>query len=374
MTLIQLRHRHLARVAVAVATVALSAVLATPSPSAASTEDRFHVLVFHHAESFYHASIPVAVQTFEQLGQEHGFAVTSSDDPEVFSDETLADVDVVAFVLTTGDAVPEAAQRAAFERWHRAGGGWLGVHSAADTAYDWSYYGELLAGAYFLAHPIQQPGTAIVEQRDHPATAHLDETWEFAFEEFYSFVRSPREDTTVLVSMDESSYEQNPNTSNLPMDFSQGEPDPDPEGVDGTMGDHPMVWCHDVAGGRVFYTAFGHEGYLYADPDFRQHLVGGLDAVAGAADAPCHTPRTTAVPERDGTGSGGPDQQGAAPRSDDRPAADEPPARTAPPTATRAAAALPATGGGVSGVGLAILLLLAAALGRATATAARGPR
>lgn len=266
-------------------------------------EDGYDVLVFHNAAGFVHASIPAAVAAFETLALEHGFTVTSTDDPSIFTDEDLAEFEVVAFVLTTADAVPETSQQEAFERWHRAGGGWMGVHSAADTEYDWPYYGELLAGGYFLAHPVNQPGTAIVERTDHPATAHLGETWEFPIEEFYSFVRSVRGDATVLVSMDEDSYDQDPNTTNLPDSPTF------PEGVSGVMGDHPMVWCHDVNGGRAFYTAFGHEAYLYGEPDFRAHLLGGLEAVAGRSNAPCHA--TAASQDSAGDGEAAGDGDGA---------------------------------------------------------------
>lgn len=251
-------------------------------PAAAQTADPLDVLVFHNAAGFVHPSIPAGIAAFQAIGVEQGFEVTSTDDPTVFTDEQLSAIDVVVLLNTTADAVPDASNQAAFERWYSAGGAWMGVHSAADTEYDWAFYGDLLGGAYFKNHPVQQSGTAIIEDTEHPATAHLGEQWEFVFEEFYSFVASPRPVVSVLASMDESSYDQDPNTSNLPNSPTF------PEGETGVMGDHPMVWCHDVNGGRAFYTAFGHESYLYALPDFRQHLAGGLRSVAGLDEAACH--------------------------------------------------------------------------------------
>jgi type 1 glutamine amidotransferase len=333
---------------------AVVALVLAAGPSAAGTSEQdsaYDVLVYFNAAGFVHASIPVAVAAFESLAVQEGFEVTSTDDPGVFTDEQLAEFDVVAFVLTTGDAVPEPEQQAAFERWHRAGGAWMGVHSAADTEYDWSYYGELLAGAYFLAHPVQQPGTAIVERQDHPATEHLGETWQFPLEEYYSFVRNPRPDTTVLVSMDESSYEQDPNTSNLDnMSLT--------DGVSATMGDHPMVWCHDVDGGRAFYTAFGHESYLYADPDFRAHLVGGLDALAGVAEAPCHAAAASASDSGSSAGDGAPDEPTDA---DGAPSEDVVADDARGGTDDGASRGLAATGGGAATVLLGALALVAAA-------------
>ena len=40
----------------------------------------------------------------------------------------------------------------------RAGGGYVGVHAAADTEYDWPFYGNLV-GAYFASHPAIQQAT-----------------------------------------------------------------------------------------------------------------------------------------------------------------------------------------------------------------------
>jgi type 1 glutamine amidotransferase len=76
----------------------------------------------------------------------------------------------------------------------------------------------------------------------------------------------------VLLSIDESTYMQDPNTSHLP---SEDYPD-DYEPVSGVMGDHPMSWQHRVGEGLSWYTALGHEVNMYLDPTYRQHLLGGL--------------------------------------------------------------------------------------------------
>jgi type 1 glutamine amidotransferase len=45
----------------------------------------------------------------------------------------------------------------------------------------------------------------------------------------------------------------------------------------GRMGtEHPLVWCHAQLGGRVFYTALGHDAQAFSDPLFRAHVRGGL--------------------------------------------------------------------------------------------------
>lgn len=249
----------------------LGAPLIGAAPAAAAPRRRHRVLVYSRTAGFRHSSIEVGVTTIEQLGEEHGFAVEASEDPAVFTDRNLRRFTAVAFLNTTGEVMTPGG-RQALRRFVLSGGGWVGVHSAADTEYDWPFYARLLAGGYFLAHPVQQPGVVVRESATHRSTAHLPERWTVPFEEFYSFKASPRGRAEVLLSIDESTYLQDPNTSHLP-----GETFPDGyEPVSGTMGDHPMCWQHRVGRGVSWYTALGHETHMYLDPSYRTHLAGGM--------------------------------------------------------------------------------------------------
>ncbi|MFI2315305.1 Crp/Fnr family transcriptional regulator [Streptomyces sp. CB00072] len=214
------------------------------------------VLVYTRTTAYRHDSIPAARTALRELGEEEGFTVETSEDPAVFTDASLAGRGAVVFLSTSGDVLTEEG-RAALRRWITAGGGFLGVHSAACTEYDWPYYGELL-GARFAGHPAFQPGTVLVENRNHPATAHLPERWEWS-DEWYDFRTGPRRPgVRVLATVDETGYEG------------------------GGMGtDHPLVWCGDSGAGRSFYTALGHADEAYSDPAFRRHLLGGLRWAAG---------------------------------------------------------------------------------------------
>lgn len=187
----------------------LGAALATPvallSPAAARAAGTKaaslpRLLVFTRTAGFRHASIETAVQTIAGMGAANGFGVDATEDPTVFSRRSLAAYDAVAFVNTTGDVL-EGTQRTALERFVRGGGGWAGVHSAADTEYSNDFYTELLAGGRFLAHPLQQPGLVVREDERHRSTRHLGETWLVPFEEFYSFTSSVRGRSRVLLSI-----------------------------------------------------------------------------------------------------------------------------------------------------------------------------
>lgn len=52
-------------------------------------------------------------------------------------------------------------------------------------------------------------------------------------------------------------------------------------------GDRPITWCHDYSGGRAFYAALGHAEQMWADPNFRLLLWGGIRVAARSAAADC---------------------------------------------------------------------------------------
>ena len=132
-------------------------------------EARFRVLVFSRTTGFRHDSIPAGIAAIKQLGTAHDFQVDATEDPSVFNDAALAHYEAVVFLSTTGDPLNDT-QQAAFERYIRAGGGYVGIHAAADTEYTWTWYGKLV-GAYFRNHPAGTPeADVLVEDLDHHST------------------------------------------------------------------------------------------------------------------------------------------------------------------------------------------------------------
>ncbi|GGW94636.1 ThuA domain-containing protein [Streptomyces lomondensis] len=232
------------------------------------------VLVFSKTAGFRHDSIPEGVAAVQQLGEQGGFTVDATENAGAFTSSNLRRYAAVVFLSTTGDVL-DARQQRAFEGYIRAGGGYVGVHAAADTEYDWAFYGGL-AGAYFQSHPAIQPATVHVEDHAHPATSGLERAWNRT-DEWYNYRSNPRERAHVLASLDESSY------------------------TGGTMrGDHPIAWCQDYQGGRSFYTGGGHTKESFAEPAFREHLLGGIRWAIGDAQADCR-PETGYRPLFDGT-------------------------------------------------------------------------
>jgi type 1 glutamine amidotransferase len=221
----------------------------------------YKVLVFTRTTGYQHASIPAGVAAIRTLGAAHGFAVDSTANPAVFTDARLARYATVVFLSTTGNPVPTQAERAAFQRYVEAGGGFVGIHAASDGGWNWPWYGALV-GAYFAEHPRQQLALVHIEDRRHPATAGL--TDRYRLDEWYDFRADPRPDVHVLADVDDSSY------------------------TGSTMGrDHPVTWCQDYDGGRSFYTAMGHASATYTDPYFLHQLLGGIQTTAGVLPADC---------------------------------------------------------------------------------------
>jgi type 1 glutamine amidotransferase len=249
----------------------LLALVATLLLSTGAEGGTFSVLVFSRTTGFRHASIPDGIAAIQALGAANGFTVEATEDPAAFTEANLARFAAVVFLMTTGDVL-DTAQEAAFEAYIRGGGGWAGVHSAADTEYTWAWYGGLL-GAHFKSHPSIQTATIVVEDTTHVSTAHLPARWTRT-DEWYNFQMNPRAAVHVLATLDETTYAA---------------------GLD-AMGDHPIAWCHAYDGGRAWYTGAGHTAESYADPDFRAHLLGGIQTAAGLAPGACGSATGSTVP------------------------------------------------------------------------------
>jgi cytochrome c len=108
---------------------------ARPVPAGEQDRDGFAVLVFTRTTGFRHASIDDGVAAIRRLGASHGFAVDATEDPEQVQDAVLRRYRAIVFLSTTGEPLGPA-QQAALQRWVEAGGGWIGVHAAADAFYD----------------------------------------------------------------------------------------------------------------------------------------------------------------------------------------------------------------------------------------------
>jgi uncharacterized protein len=248
------RHDRPGRKRMTLPTILALFLAALPFSSAAAERER--LLVFTKTAAYRHDSIPAAVAAMRKLAGAHGIEVEHSEDAALFIEDRLSRFKAVAFVNTSGNVLGADEQRA-FEAFVAKGGGYLGVHAAADTGYDWPWYGELL-GAWFKSHP---PGLQTGTVRFlRPLGGTSPVAWRVT-DEFYDFRNPPPREAAVVALLDESTY--------------QG----------GGMGaHHPIAWCRQVQGGRSWYTGLGHRPELYLDEVFLAHLEKGLRYAVSRSD------------------------------------------------------------------------------------------
>ncbi len=235
-----------------------SPVFDTERPADPGTIGPKGVLVFSKTNGFRHKSIEPGVAAIKALGKQRGWQVVSTENGAFFNDDYLKRFKVVVWLSTTGDVLT-SDQEKAFERFVESGGGYVGIHSACDTEYDWAWY-DRAVGTHFRDHSIfpHTPEAVLrVEDKQNASTAAMPDSWKHA-DEWYNFKTNPRKlpGIHVLMNVDESTYDV-------------GE-------TKGMGGDHPISWTHNVGQGRMFYTAIGHTPETFQQPLSLQHLAGGI--------------------------------------------------------------------------------------------------
>ena len=202
---------------------------------------------------FRHESIAAAREMMSSLAVSTGqFTVTATEDIPLITRGVLSNYDVLFFALTTGELPFDLDQKNAILDFISGGKGFLGVHSATDTLYEWPEYGQLV-GAYFKEHPWTRTASVIVEDEGHPATAGLGSRFSLN-EEFYAFRDDPRPRVHVLLRLDTASV--------------------------GASGDYPLAWTQAYGAGRSYYNALGHFPETWRDARFQRQIVGAIQWLA----------------------------------------------------------------------------------------------
>ena len=224
--------------------------------TAIQAQSRPQVLYVTQSAGFAHPVLPLTEEILPAIGREHdAFDIDITRDASMLTTDTLNRYDAVVF-YTTGELPMTVDQKTAFLEFIRNGGGFVGIHSATDTFYDWPEYGALIGG-YFDNHPWREEVSVRVEAQTHPATKHLAERFQIN-DEIYQFKQWSRDRVNVLMSLDTQSV------------------DTTRDSVHRTDNDFALTWSHSYDNGRVFYTALGHEDAVWKDDRFQRLIVNGI--------------------------------------------------------------------------------------------------
>ncbi len=226
----------------------------------AARAEQFSVLLFTKTAGWHHDSTHAGVTAVKALGDLHDFKVFWTENASlVFNDKELPKYKAVIFLSTTGDVL-DATQQAAFERYMKAGGGFVGIHAAADTEYDWPFYTKMV-GHMFHIHPVVQTATMKVEDANFPGMDRFPKRF-LATEEWYEYDASRSTNLRYLLTVDEKTYKP----------YAKWGPK---EGK-GMGNFHPLAWYQEYEGGRAFYTGLGHLPATFSDANFLHHIYGGI--------------------------------------------------------------------------------------------------
>lgn len=220
----------------------------------------FKMLVYYEAQGYKHASIASGITMLQELGAANDFEVVVSDgeqtevggDEGLITEDGLSQFDIVFFMNTSGDIFSNEQQQIFIDHLHEKPA-FAGMHAATDTEQSWPWYEELVGEIYYDHSLGTVSGTLALEagQLTHPALVGLPNPWT-RDDEWFHF---PDRIGTALPGL------------KILLRYSAGTGAP--------LG-QPVSWVREWEGIRSFYTAMGHNGSAFAEPDLRKHVLGGV--------------------------------------------------------------------------------------------------
>ncbi|HZS07167.1 MAG TPA: ThuA domain-containing protein [Blastocatellia bacterium] len=231
------------------------------SGKASPAQKKLRVLYVTQSKGFKHGVLPESEKIMQELGAKNGFEVTVTQEAEkAITPESLKNLDVIIF-YTTGELPLSAEQKKAFLDFIRSGKGFIGIHSATDTFYQWPEYGEMI-GAYFDGHPWTSKDTVTVRKDDKtfPATKQWEDSFQLT-EEIYQYKQFNPANCKVVMSMD------------------TGKTDMTKQGIKASS--FPLVWHRQYGRGRVFYSEFGHNPEVWRDSRYQTMIANAIKWVSG---------------------------------------------------------------------------------------------
>lgn len=227
--------------------------------AAGAQQKQFKALVITTTKGWHHESLHAGFVALKEMGVRNFFDVVLFENPRGLTDKYLEQFQVVIFLNTTGDIFDTAQQRV-FENYIRSGKGYVGIHSASDTEYDWEWYTRLV-GRMFYIHPAVQTAKLNVLDNKFPGLQGFSNGGLWT-DEWYEFGPEKTSGLNYVLAVDESTYDPK---------VSWG-----PKKAVGMGQLHPIAWYHEYDGGRAFYTALGHLPTNFSNEAFLNHLYAGI--------------------------------------------------------------------------------------------------
>jgi hypothetical protein len=225
----------------------------------ALSQKQFKTLLVTTTRGWHHESLHAGVLAIQQLGIKNYFDVVVWEDPNGFTDKYLEQFQAIIFLNTTGN-IFDSAQQKVMERFIQSGKGYVGIHSASDTEYDWDWYTKLV-GRMFVIHPVIQTAKLTILDEKFPGLQGFANNKQWT-DEWYEFSPEKTSGLNYVLGVDETTY-------NAKVQWG-------PKKGEGMGKLHPIAWYHNYDGGRAFYTALGHLPTIYSDPAFLNHLYAGI--------------------------------------------------------------------------------------------------
>ena len=204
-------------------------------------------------KGYHHQSIPLSEQVIKQLGEKSGaFQVTVTQDVGAFTRENLKNYAAVMF-YTTGELPFTDEEKSALVDFLKSGHGFVGVHSATDTLYEWETYNKIIGG-YFNDHPWHQQVTVDVVDPNSKLVSSLGKSFQIT-DEIYQIADFQADTSHILLALDPSSVDLNA------------------RGVRRRYYGWPIAWTRTFGKGRVYYNSLGHEEAVWNDPRYQEMLL-----------------------------------------------------------------------------------------------------
>jgi type 1 glutamine amidotransferase len=259
----------------------------TPARHSGPPPAKKHILVIGQTNGFEHDSVPDAMGTIWKMGHDTGLWDTyMRTDTEPITKgkmhpngKNLDYFDALVFSSTTGELnLTDQQKKDMMSFIHDDGKGFVGIHAALDTNYQWPEYGEMIGG-WFDQHPwFTFMAPIIVEDPTFPAVRHFPKEFTKR-DEIYQAKAWSRDKVNVLLRLDERKLDyNNPRVHRTDHDFA-------------------VAWSKMYGKGRVFYSTLGHTNESWDDPDIQKMYFEAIKWVLGLTEGSTKSHPKTPAPD-----------------------------------------------------------------------------